>query len=477
VNASPTFYWHDYETFGADPARDRPCQFAGLRTDASLQEVGEPLVIYCRPPPDYLPQPDACLITGITPQVALERGVPEPEFIARIHSELARPGTCAVGYNSIRFDDEVTRHTLYRNFYDPYAREWRGGNSRWDIIDVLRMARALRPEGIAWPDNADGKPSFRLEDLTRANGIEHAGAHDALSDVRATLAMARLLRAQQPKLFDFALSARDKGWVKRHLNVVERKPVLHVSARFPAENGCTALVVPLAVNPRNANAIICCNLLLDPGPLAELDAAALRELLFTARADLPADAPRVPLKLVHVNRSPMIAPAAMLTRDIAGRLGIDLGRCREHLERVCAIPGLSEKLGEIYRGAGETVNPDPELALYGGGFLGERDRALLDEVRKAEPAALATRRFAFEDERLPELLFRYRARNFPATLDAEEQARWAEHCRERLQGPGFNLVSYHRRIAELGRATEGDDRARAILDALEDYGRSLAAAA
>ena len=169
-----SFYWHDYETFGADPAWDRPVQFAGLRTDADLNVIGDPLVLYARPADDFLPHPMACLITGITPQLALEKGVAECEFIARIHAELAQPGTCAVGYNSLRFDDEITRHTLYRNFFDPYAREWQNGNSRWDIIDLLRTAWALRPEGIEWPRREDGHVSFKLEQLTAANGIAHS---------------------------------------------------------------------------------------------------------------------------------------------------------------------------------------------------------------------------------------------------------------------------------------------------------------
>ena len=203
-----TLYWHDYETFGVDARRDRPAQFAGLRTDEELNEIGEPLNIYCKPALDVLPHPEACLITGITPQLADARGVLEPEFIARIHAEFAQPGTCGVGYNSLRFDDEVTRHTLYRNFYDPYAREWQNGNSRWDLIDLVRMTYALRPEGIEWPLKDDGKPSFRLENLATANNIGHESAHDALSDVRATIGVARLIRNRQPRLYDWLFQLR-----------------------------------------------------------------------------------------------------------------------------------------------------------------------------------------------------------------------------------------------------------------------------
>ena len=238
-----TLYWHDYETFGIDPARDCPSQFAGIRTNESLEVIGEPLRLYCRPPLDRLPSPMASLVTGITPQNALDKGVPERTFIEQIHRELSVPGTCGVGYNSIRFDDEVTRHTLYRNFYDPYEREWKQGNSRWDIIDMVRLARALRPDGIKWPDYDDGSPCFKLEQLTQANGISHESAHDALSDVMATIAMARLVREKQPQLYQYVYEHRLKHKVAELINLNHRKPFLHVSGKLPRENGYTALMM------------------------------------------------------------------------------------------------------------------------------------------------------------------------------------------------------------------------------------------
>ena len=230
-----TLYWHDYETWGANPRKDRAAQFAGVRTDREFHVIGEPLVLYCKPADDMLPHPEACLITGITPQKALRDGVPEAEFFRLVHGELGRPGTCALGYNSIRFDDEFTRYGLYRNFFDPYAREWQNGNSRWDIIDMVRLTRALRPEGIQWPDHPDGKPSFRLDELTRANGIEHASAHDALSDVHATIALARLIKARQTRLYDYVYRMRGKQQAAQSLNLSAHVPgsarILHVSIR------------------------------------------------------------------------------------------------------------------------------------------------------------------------------------------------------------------------------------------------------
>ncbi|MEY4752792.1 MAG: exonuclease, partial [Pseudomonadota bacterium] len=268
-----TFYWHDYETFGTRPRSDWPAQFAGVRTDAELNEIEPPLLQYCQPPLDRLPDPEACLLTGLLPQTCLERGVPERAFAAAIERELARPGTIGLGYNSIRFDDEVTRFLFWRNLIDPYAREWQHGCGRWDLLDLLRSAWALRPEGIEWPRHPDGRVSFRLEDLSAANGLPHAQAHDALSDVRATLALARRLRQAQPRLWDYGLRLRRKDAVIQEIGV--GRPFLHVSGMYGVERGCLALVWPLAPHPSNRNELIVWDLSADPAELFELDAATI----------------------------------------------------------------------------------------------------------------------------------------------------------------------------------------------------------
>ena len=316
---STTLYWHDYETFGVDPRRDRPAQFAGLRTDEALNEIGEPLVIYCKPARDVLPQPEACLLTGITPQIADEQGIPEALFIRRILEELAQPETCGVGYNTLRFDDEVTRHSLYRNFFDPYAREWQQGNSRWDIIDLVRMTYALRPDGIEWPQHEDGRPSFRLEALTTANNIGHAAAHDALSDVRATIGLARLLRQQQPRLYGWLFQLRNKNKVAAQLDLIAHNPVLHTSRMYSAETGCTTLVMPMIAEPGNNNSVLVYDLRVDPAPFIDLDSAELIERLFTPSKDLPEGMTRLPVKSIKINKCPALAPRSTLSPQITER--------------------------------------------------------------------------------------------------------------------------------------------------------------
>jgi len=472
-----SFYWHDYETWGAEPAVDRPAQFAGLRTDLDFNPIGEPLVVYARPADDFLPQPEACLITGITPQLAREKGAPEADFFRFIHEELARPGTCALGYNSMRFDDEVTRYGLYRNFYDPYAREWQNGNSRWDMIDVVRLTRALRPAGIEWPDKEPGVTSFRLEDLTAANGIEHSGAHDALADVRATIAMARLIRERQPKLFDFALHNRDKQRLATQLNVRAATPVLHVSARYPARLGCIAAVLPLAQHPTNRSGVIVYDLRVDPSPLLQLSAEEIRARLFVAGADLPDGVERIPLKVVHVNRAPVIVPMGTLTEEARERWQMDAADERRHLEALRAAPGLAAKVAEVFAAAEAfPAQSDPDRDLYGS-FLSDADRRRCDQVRRASPGELGALRLGFDAPKLEELLFRYRGRNWPETLNRDERLRWEEFRRERLTQPGAGasivLDDYRRQLSRLAVDLSLTPAQRAVVDALLDWPAEL----
>lgn len=473
VNSQNSLYWHDYETWGEVPAQDRPSQFAGVRTDLELNIIGEPLMIYCRPSPDTLPKPLACLITGLTPQMALEKGLPEFEFAAKIHAELSRPGTCGVGYNTLRFDDEVTRYLLYRNFYDPYEREWRNGNSRWDLIDVVRMTRALRPDGIVWPNYEDGRPCFKLEMLTAANNLVHEAAHDALSDVYATIALAKLIKSRQPKLFDYAYKLRDKRFVNSLLDIAGQKPLLHISSRFPAENGNAAMVLPLAMHPTNKNSVIVYNLACHPRDILTLPADELRERLFTRSEDLPPGVERVPLKEVHLNKSPMLLPPSMLDEATAQRLGINRQALETHwlifsTLSASELESLRAKLFTLYSEIGYLERTDPDQMLYDG-FFEDDDRKLMLQVRRSSPVELGSREFAFKDQRLAPLLFRYRARNFPESLSPIERDLWRKFCHRRRIDPSAGgsilLGDLQREVsAHLSNAEISDSQRRVLTD-------------
>lgn len=469
-----TFLWHDYETWGANPRLDRPVQFAAIRTHPDLEPIGEPHAFTCKPPRDRLPQPQACLITGLVPQDAERDGMAEAEFAARVHEALAAPSTCSVGYNSIRFDDEVTRQMLYRNFYDPYAREWDNQCSRWDLIDLARLCYALRPQGIEWPQRADGAPSFKLEHLATANHLHQTRAHDALSDVEATIALARLLRARQPRLFEWHFGMRRKQRVFELLDVARMPPLLHVSQRYPAERGCLAVIVPLAEHPQRKNEIIVADL--DPDPAwAQLDAEAIRERLYVSRTDLPESVERVPLKTIHVNKSPALAPLSVLLGVDTTRIRLDVERCLANLEILRASEGLAGRVRDAFMQEREHETLDPELSLYGG-FAGDADRRRCTQVRGTPPEQLGTREFGFNDAKYAELLFRYRARNWSHTLTPEEHTRWQAHCRDTLtREMPLTTLTLDQYAAELKllRAQTPSGEKQVLLDRLQAWGSEL----
>ncbi len=473
----PSLYWHDYETFGVNPRRDRPAQFAGIRTDLDLNVIGDPLCLYCQPADDFLPHPEACLVTGITPQQALEKGVPEAEFISRIHEEFAQPDTCVVGYNNLRFDDEVTRFTLYRNFFDAYAREWQNGNSRWDLIDVVRLTHALRPEGITWPKRDDGQPSFRLDQLTVANGIAHESAHDALSDVHATIAVARLIRHHQPRLYRYLFEHRSKAAVAQLLNVSAPAPVLHVSSMYPAEKGCIALVAALAMHPVNKNEIIVYDLRVDPIAYLEMDTGQLRERLFTPQQELKAGEQRLPVKTVHINKSPVVVPATTLNAEAAEKWRIDPQAAKENLRAIRSHPDFIKNLRAAFSDRDFEPETDPDFMLYSGGFFSNEDRQRMERVHTAGPEELREMAFPFGDTRLPEMLFRYRARNYPHTLNADERACWDEFRKQRLtessHGVGLTVEQCRVQISALREQGDLSDAQRVLLDSLDEYADTL----
>ncbi|WP_100752398.1 exodeoxyribonuclease I [Vibrio salilacus] len=462
----PTFFFFDYETWGTSPAKDRPCQFAGVRTDMDFNIIGEPLVIYCQPPADYLPSPEAALITGITPQTAETQGLIEPEFIGKIHQQLATPNTISLGYNSIRFDDEVTRYTCYRNFIDPYAWSWKNGNSRWDLLDVMRACYALRPEGINWPENDEGFISFKLEHLSVANGIEHANAHDAMADVVATIEMAKKVKAAQPKLFDYFLSMRHKRKLNELIDIVNMTPLMHVSGMLGKECRYTSWIVPVAWHPTNQNAVICVDLAKDPQALLDLDVESLNQRLYTKRSELGPDELPVPVKLVHLNKCPILAPAKTLTAENAAAIGIDRAKCLENLARLRQHPEIREKLIGVYTIEREyEKSTDVDTQLYDG-FFSPADKAAMDIIRETDPNHLAALDISFNDPRIKPLLFRYRARHYPWTLDEAEQQRWANHCRDYFES---RIEQYMLNLENLVHEHESDTSKMAILKSIYQY--------
>ena len=471
-----SFLWYDLETFGRDPRRSRIAQFAALRTDDDLHEIGEPVSLFCKPASDLLPSPLAALVTGITPQRAQAEGLSEPDFIGRVQDCMAEPGTCSAGYNSLRFDDEFVRFSLYRNFHDPYEREWRNGNSRWDLLDVLRLAHALRPDALVWPTREDGFTSFKLEDLAKANGVREGQAHEALSDVRALLGLARKLRDAQPRFWDYALELRSKRTVMSRLDVISHTPVLHVSGRLPAAHRHGGLMAPLGLHPALPGRVVALDLSVDPAAFAALSQDELRQRVFSRRDALPLGQIRLPLKEIQANRCPAIVPLAHVRSSELDVLGIDLTLAQARAEWLRMNPDFVAACVALFDrrfDAGDAV--DPDLDLYGG-FATDADRRLFPGIRTAAPESLHGFASRLQDPRLIALLFRYQARNYGESLTAGQAADWVEHRRAVFDGRAgsaeldagqfaVELAQARQRVAE---STSGADAA-VLLDQVEAF--------
>lgn len=461
-----SFYWYDLETFGISPQFDRIAQFAGIRTDLNLNPISEPDMFYCQPTLDTFADPEACLITGITPQECREKGLLEKDFADKINHIFTETQTCVVGYNSMRFDDEFIRHTNYRNLMDPYAREWANGNSRWDIIDLVRACYALRPDDINWAFHEEGKPSFKLTDITDANNMTHTSAHDALSDVEATIQVAKLIQQKQPKLFDFYLQLRNKNTAKSLLNWQILKPIVHVSSKIPADRGCLTIMLPLAIHPTNPNGVICYDLAINPEDLFELDVEDIRDRIFTPQNELPDDCARIPLKTIHINKSPFIAPLSVLKDVDLERIKLDYTAIKINLEKFKAAESLIQKVQSVFNQPFDNDTDDVDTMLYSG-FFSAQDKNNFEAIRKFSIAQIKSADFQYKDKRAEKLVNRYIARNYPESLSSQENESWLNDIKHRVAIRfGENAHMLFEKIALL-RASELNQKHLEILDAVE----------
>lgn len=440
-----SFFFFDYETFGINPAFDRPSQFAGIRTDLEFNAIAEPINLYCKPQFAYLPAPEAVLITGITPQICQQKGLIERDFAKKIHQELSEPNTCSLGYNSIRFDEEFNRFLFYRNFYDPYEYSYKNGNSRWDLIDLTRACYALRPEGIEWPKDQNGAPSFKLEALSQANQLNHENAHDALSDVYATIELAKLIKSKQPRLFNYFYELRTKNKVKELIDKTGFTPLVHVSAKLGAYRSNLTLVVILTTLPHQQNAVIAVDLMGDIQSLIELSCEQIRQKLYTKSADLAENESRIPVKLIHINKAPILAPLNTLRPQDIERLNLNVEACLTKLEHIKThFAEITSKLldvfdpnlaqtDEVLALRQEAIKKDvfAENQLYTT-FLSYQDKQLGERIRKTPLDALEFLTLETEDPRIAPLFLLYKIQNCPHYLSLEEQQKWQSIIQQKL---------------------------------------------
>ena len=449
-----TFFFYDLETSGLNARDDRIMQFAGQRTDLDLNPVGEPYNVLVRLNDDTLPSPDAIMVTGITPQKTVEEGISEAEFARILSKEVFIEDTIAVGFNNIRFDDEFVRHLLWRNFYDPYEWSWRDGRSRWDILDVVRMTRALRPDGIIWPVDAEGNPTNRLELLTKENGIDHEQAHDALADVEALIAVTKLMKTAQPQLYEYLLTMRNKAAVKELINLDNKQPFVYTSGRYEQEHAKTTVAFPLT-GGKNGNVVVY-DLRYDPTPFLDLTPDELAKKVFATWKERQEEGfVALPVKELQYNRAPAVAPLGVLTKDDGwARIHLDSETIERHKATLLKAPHFAENVRSLYEARREYAKAtDPEAQLYDS-FVAESDKVRIEAVRNADERALSDFHPEFSDDRLPSLLLHYKARSFPRSLSEDESVAWEKWRSERIQSQLPTFLASLRRLAATANETQ-----------------------
>lgn len=444
-------------------------QFAGQRTTLDLEPIGEPYNILVKLNDDTLPSPDALMVTGITPQQTQADGLTEAEFAHLLMDEIFTEDTIVVGFNSIRFDDEFIRALFWRTFTDPYEWCWRDGRGRWDMLDVVRMTRALRPEGIEWPV-VDGKEVNKLELITKQNGIDHFKAHDALSDVEALIAVTRLIKEKQPQLYAHLFAVKDKKKVIELVNLENKKPFVYVSGRYEAEYHKATVAFPLT-SGRNGNVIVY-DLRYDPTPLLGLSPQELAKSMFAKWEDRQKDDfVKLPVKELQYNRAPAVAPVGVLEREDGWRkISLDAATIEKHRNILLSAPAFAENVRSLYEGRPEFAKAaDPEAQLYDG-FVPDVDKLRIEKVRHADANALADLHPDFTDERLNGLLLHYKARNFPQSLAEDEVVAWEQWRSERIKR---QLQPFVERLQQLA-ATHGADESKGyILQELQLWAESI----
>ena len=462
-----TYFFYDLETTGLNPREDRIMQFAGQRTDVNFNPIGEPYNLLVALNDDTLPSPQALMVTGVTPQETVADGYTEAEFAKIFIDEIITPDTVIIGYNSIRFDDEFMRALLWRNYYDPYEWCWKNGCSRWDLLDVVRMTRALRPEGINWP-TVDGKAVNKLELLSAENGLDHAKAHDALSDVGALIGVTKLIAEKQPQLFQYLFKMRDKKTIKELVNLEDKTPFVYSSGRYDAKYNKTTVALPIT-KADFAN-IFVYDLRYDPTPWLKLSEKELADIVFTPYKERGDDYQKLPVKKLQYNRAPAVAPLAVLEKENGwSKIQLDYASVEKHRKLLLAHPDFAERAAKVLLNKPDwPAIPDAEGQLYDG-FVSDRDKLRAEVLRNTSEQDLKKYKPEFEDSRMTEIFPRYMARNFSRVATSEQLTVYEEWRSARLQSKAAKFMQDLQTAAK----TELTDHQQYVLEELKLWFESI----
>lgn len=509
----PTFLFHDYETYGKDAIKDRPSQYAAIRTDENLNIIGEDTEYYCFPQIDTIPSPIACLITGITPNNIIERSrdpvlrntvFNEYDFFKKINAQFSEPNTCVLGFNTLEFDDEVTRHGLYRNMFSPYEREWKNGCSRWDMINVVRAFAYLFPDDIKVPV-LNGKPVFKLEYLGAENNLDITRAHDAVSDVYTTIALAKLIKEKQPKFWDYTFSNKGKKQVMQIVEKHNNEMLFACSSYFGYETKYIQPVFFVKQDANDNNNFIMLKMddLDNIKRLLSMDAENVQEALY---AQLSEGEKRIPIHMTKINQCPILFSAEGLEANGVITKEEFIKNTPKYNEYLDNFKFVQENQSEIFnlitkafasrKGFKDTV--DPDIGLYSE-FIPTSDNPKMEtfhhHIKDGQMLQYLFKRDFFTDNRLNQLSKRIIMRNFMKEMKKEITpeneanvkkviSHWFTHCYNRWhhgysikndeneRSVTYNLKEFYEEVEEAKAKADTPEKQKILADVV-DYVEKL----
>lgn len=385
-----SFIFYDTETTGTHTAFDQILQFAAIYTDEELNEI-ERFEIRCRLLPNIVPSPGAMRVTRLKVSQLTDTTLPSHyEMMCSIRQKLLEwsPSTF-LGYNTIKFDENLLRQAFYQTLHPLYLTNTLG-NSRTDIMRIAQAASVYAPGALVIPNNADGKPNYKLDRLAPANGFEHEDAHEALSDVEATLHIAKLILKRSPDVWSAFMRFSTKAAVADYASNEQA----FCLTEFYYGDAYSWLVAPLGASAMNSSEFYVYNLGVDPNSLSSLKNTELIARLNT----LPK-----PVRTIRTNAAPMIFSLDDAPHSASGK-----SLSQEELDRRVSILeadlALKKRLITVFEQTKQEwpASPHVEEQIYNGFY--QRDD---EELREAFHTVDWTKRKElverFEDQRLKKL--------------------------------------------------------------------------
>jgi exodeoxyribonuclease-1 len=460
-----TYLFYDLETTGRSKCFDQILQFAAIRTDLNLNEL-ERHQIQVKLNCDVIPDPEAILIHHI-PVTDMLQGVAEIEAMTQIHALLNTPGTLSGGYNTLKFDDEFLRFSFHRNLLPPYTHQWANQCGRFDLYPLAQLYYLYHHECLNWPTTAEGKITLKLERLSQANQLATGAAHQAITDVEATVALARIFFKNKEMwryvmdFFDKAAELKRRAKIPDFLETAQEKyPIALLVGAAGSSDFFQYPALSLGQHLHYKNQTLW--LRLDKKELATstLDT-------FTQTTWVSHQKPGETFLLPFTGRfKKHLSPERTLITE-------------QNLQWLSDNAPLLSEIQMHYRDYKypEIPNLDVQADLYTAGFLSREEERLCAQFHVVPPEKKALIAEQFPTARLQEITTRILGRHYPQHLSPTLREKWQGYLSQLPTNPSTDWRGEQRltknmaqqKMVELKKANTENALNLQLLTALEQY--------